>query len=70
MLMCRPHWYMVPQGLRRKVWATYRSGQCDDMNVSRAYAIAARNAVIAVAIKEGYEPDTQLYDLILTREIS
>lgn len=26
MLMCRPHWYMVPSDLRAAVWATYRNG--------------------------------------------
>lgn len=43
---------MVPLALRRQVWLTYRAGQCDDMKPSRAYADAARAAVIAVAEKE------------------
>lgn len=67
MLMCRPHWFMVPVPLRRQVWLTYRPGQCDDMNPSRRYAEAARAAVVAVAQNEGREPDTRLYDIIIRR---
>jgi hypothetical protein len=26
MLMCRPHWYMVPQALRNAVWAAWDLG--------------------------------------------
>lgn len=26
MLMCRRHWYMVPQPLREAVWATWNNG--------------------------------------------
>jgi hypothetical protein len=37
------------------------------MNPSAEYCQAARNAVIAVAEKEGVEPDTILYDMFETR---
>ena len=67
MLMCRHHWFMVPKLARDRVWRTYRQGQCDDMNPSRAYAEAAKAAVEAVAHKEHRAPDTKLYDLILAR---
>jgi hypothetical protein len=67
MLMCRRHWFMVPRLLRARVWATYRPGQCDDMKPSGDYAEAAKAAVTAVAEREGREPDTRLYDLILSR---
>lgn len=62
---CRRHWYMVPKPIRDRIWATYRVGQCDDKNPSDAYCIAARDAVIAVATKEGITPDTKLYDFFL-----
>ena len=67
MLMCRRHWFTVPKAIRDRVWATYRSGQCDDMNPSAEYCEAAKAAVVAVAIREGRVPDTALYDLILRR---
>lgn len=54
MLMCRKHWYMVPAPLRAKVWAAYRAGQCDDKQPSRAYLLAAGDAIAAVAVQEGY----------------
>lgn len=64
---CRRHWFMVPRPIRDRIWATYREGQCDDKRPSRAYCEAARDAVVAVAAKEGIEPDTQLYDFFLER---
>lgn len=67
MLMCRHHWFMVPTPIRKAVWSTYRQGQCDDWDVSRAYCAAAKAAVVAVARKEGREPDTQLYDVFSAR---
>ena len=62
---CRRHWFMVPKPIRDDIWRTYRPGQCDDMNPSRAYLEAARAAVCAVAEREGLGPDTRLYDLML-----
>jgi hypothetical protein len=62
---CKRHWFMVPKAIRDRIWATYRPGQCDDKNPSRAYLLAAREAVVAVAEKEGREPDTLLYDRFL-----
>ena len=61
MLMCLAHWRMVPKKLQKAVWGSYRQGQCDDMNPSREYCEAAKAAVIAVAAKEGIEPDISLY---------
>lgn len=68
MLMCRKHWFMVPRDLQRRVWATYRPGQCDDWQPSKAYCEAAKAAVIAVAEKEGKtltenHPAILLYDV-------
>ena len=65
MLMCRVHWFKVPKPIRCRVWEHYRVGQCDDWRPSAAYCRAARDAVIAVAEKEGVEPDVELYDVFL-----
>lgn len=67
MFSCRKHWFSLPKGMRDKIWATYRAGQCDDMSPSADYCLAARAAVTYVAGREGVTPDTRLYDLILTR---
>lgn len=63
MLMCGKHWRMVPRDIQRRVWATYRVGQCDDQSPSAEYCDAASAAVTAVALKEGVAPDVQLYDV-------
>lgn len=64
---CKKHWFMVPKPIRDRIWATYRRGQCDDMNPSTEYCEAARDAVIAVAKREGIVPDTAVYDFFLER---
>lgn len=69
MLMCGQHWFMVPRKLRDQVWATYRDGQCNMFNPSSAYCQAAKEAVIAVAEKEGRtvtgkEKEVLLYDML------
>lgn len=69
MLMCRKHWFTVPQYLRNRVWATYQDGQCDTFDPSSAYCQAAKAAVIAVAEKEGRtvdprDPKILLYDML------
>jgi hypothetical protein len=38
---CRAHWYALPQGLRNRIWATYRPGQEDSQTPSREYVRAA-----------------------------
>lgn len=52
MLMCRRHWFMVPRGIQRSVWATYREGQCDDKRPSKEWHEAADAAIGYVAIRE------------------
>jgi hypothetical protein len=64
MFMCRRHWFSLPKALRDEVWRTYRPGQCDDWNISNAYANAARAAVRFVAAKENRWPDTSVYDAL------
>lgn len=66
---CRRHWFMVPKPVRDRIWRFYRVGQCDDMNPSDSYCQAAKDAVVAVARKEGIEPDTRLYDIWLRESV-
>jgi hypothetical protein len=68
MFMCRGHWFALPKTLRNRIWQTYRAGQEDDWNPSRAYCEAAKTAVIWLARKEGIEPDVRLYDAFLENE--
>lgn len=70
MFMCRRHWFTVPKLMRDRIWRAYRAGQCDDMNPSSDYCIAAKDAVIAVAKKEGVEPDVRLYDMFIEAKAS
>lgn len=51
-LMCLRHWRMVPKALQAKVWETYRHGQCDDKRPSKAWFVAAHDAIAAVFQKE------------------
>lgn len=53
MLMCGRHWKMVPRRLQDEVWATYVPGQERRKDPTNAYLIAARDAINAVATKEG-----------------
>lgn len=46
--MCRPHWYLVPAALRRKVWDAWDGGLGTD---SPAYREAVRTAIRAVNIR-------------------
>lgn len=64
MFMCFRHWFMLPKSLRDAIWRTYRPGQCDDWQISHAYANAAREAVKFIAAKEGVEPDVSIYDML------
>jgi hypothetical protein len=52
LLMCLPHWRLVPQELKRAVWATYRRGQEIRKDPTPEYLVAARAAIEAVAEKE------------------
>jgi hypothetical protein len=44
---------MVPRHIQQAVWAHYRVGQCDDMDVTREWLQAAEAAIGSVAKKEG-----------------
>jgi hypothetical protein len=68
MFMCKPHWFALPWKLRKRIWAAYRPGQCDDWNPSRMYCMTAKEAVVFIAEQERIEPDTRLYDMFMERE--
>lgn len=58
LLMCGPHWRMVPYGLKLAVWASYEKGQ-EKLDgsaplPSEEYLEAAREAIESVAEKEGH----------------
>ena len=65
MFMCKRHWFSLPQFLRKKIWATYRVGQCDDMNPSKEYCLAAIECLQYIANKEGITADVQLYEFLM-----
>lgn len=56
MLMCRPHWHMVPAPIRARVWKAYRPGQETDKRPSHTYLQVAAEAIRAVADKERQAP--------------
>jgi len=39
---CKQHWFMLPAGLRARVWRAYRPGQEEDLDVSDEYFAVAR----------------------------
>jgi hypothetical protein len=45
MLMCRPHWYMVPKALRNAVWTAWADGSGAGTPAHRAAILAAIDAV-------------------------
>lgn len=56
MLMCRPHWRMVPTAMKRAVWDAYVPGQCDlDPMPSEAWHAAAQDAIDFVAVREAHD---------------
>ena len=58
LLMCRHHWLLVPQYLRRQVWAHFRPEQLEGQDPSRAY-LAAATAAIAAAGRAETAPTRQ-----------
>lgn len=44
MLACKPHWFMLPDELRRQIWRTYRPGQEKDKRPSREYIDSFKQA--------------------------
>lgn len=52
--MCSYHWGQLPKPYRDKVWKHYRQGQEIDKKPSKAYLLAAQEAIDYMAQKEGY----------------
>jgi hypothetical protein len=52
MFMCGRHWRMVPEHLKRAIWANYRPGQEHTKDPSLAYLNAAMEARSAVTEAE------------------
>lgn len=52
LLMCGRHWAMVPRVVQQGVWTHYRSGQCDDKEISREWLTAADAVIGFVAQRE------------------
>jgi hypothetical protein len=46
---CKKHWFTLPQGLRARIWATYRPGQEKDGRPSGAYIDVARQVQAWIA---------------------
>lgn len=44
LLFCSRHWAMVPEEMQKRVYASYRDGQCDDNNPTRGWVLAASEA--------------------------
>jgi hypothetical protein len=53
MLMCLRHWRMVPRDIQKRVWAEYNEGQEIRKDPTEEYMDVQREAVEAVAKKEG-----------------
>ena len=73
MFMCYRHWKSLPRSMQRAIWATYRPGQCDDWNITDAYANAAQTAIRHLAEREGIEvtgteDELRLYDYLRPSE--
>lgn len=56
LFMCLKHWSLVPFPLQREIWKYYRRGQERDKDPSADYMRVARQAIRAVAEKEGRIP--------------
>jgi hypothetical protein len=52
LLMCFPHWKLVPKFLQKQIWKWYRPGQEIDKRPSREYMAVQRLAIDAVAVLE------------------
>lgn len=55
LLMCLPHWKMVPADLQRRVWAAYVPGQEVRKNPTSEYLDVMKLAIAAVAAREGLD---------------
>lgn len=54
LLMCLPHWRMVPKDIQKLVWKNYRPGQEVDKRPTREYLEVMKRAIRAVEEAEGF----------------
>lgn len=66
-LMCRAHWYMVPQPIRARVFAAYRPEQLRTAEPSLEWYLAAADAVEAVARAESRDAGRNHFRLMAER---
>jgi hypothetical protein len=52
---CIKHWYMLPIGLRNKIWVTFRPGQEISKTPSRTYVEVAREVQEWIKANHGDE---------------
>lgn len=60
-LMCKPHWGMVPKGIQKQVYSAWNEYGRTDLDtpskdfaqIRLRYLLAVKSAVDAVAVKEG-----------------
>jgi hypothetical protein len=52
-LMCLKHWRLVPREIQCRVWRHYRPGQEVDKRPSQEYLQVMREAIAAVAQRDG-----------------
>jgi hypothetical protein len=74
MFMCFAHWRRVPKDMQKRIWATYRPGQCDDKHITPAYGRAAQDSIRAVASKERKiiperDPCLLIYDIYVREDL-
>lgn len=53
LLMCKPHWALVPKVLQTRIWRHFRPGQENDKRPTREYVEALHACVVAVREAEG-----------------
>ena len=55
---CKPHWFKLPDEIRRRIWQTYRPGQEADSRPSKDYVDAARDAQAWILAHHPPQPET------------
>lgn len=51
LLMCAPHWYALPEKIRKAIWREFRPGQENDKRPSDRYMAVQRIAVAHSAFR-------------------
>ena len=53
---CTPHWYALPDNLRKQIWQTFQPGQEVNGTPSRAYLDVAREVQAWIAQDQAAKP--------------